>query len=110
MIDPEPRERGIWTLARYPALVIALTWSIALAVAVVLVPSQPTIGAVAIALAIPCLGLAFLVRPAVLAVAVAFALIGVGRAELPPTDAQAASRGAAQPRRRSETRSRPAGS
>src|SRR5205807_2340230 len=40
----------------------------------------------------PCIGLALLVRPAVLAIAVAFALVGVGRAELPPTDAQAVNR------------------
>ena len=92
MIDPEPSTPGIWTLARFPALVIALTWSIALAAAIVLVPSQPELGTFAVALAVPCLGLALLVRPAVLAIALAFALMAVGRAELPATDAQAASR------------------
>ena len=90
MIDREQHASGIWTLARFPALVVALAWSGALAVAVVLAPSQPMLGVIAAAIAIPCLGLALLVRPAVLAIAVAFALLAVGRAELPATDAQAA--------------------
>jgi competence protein ComEC len=84
--------RGIWDLARFPALVVALAWSAALAAAVVLAPSQPALGVLAIALAIPCLGLALLVRPAVLAIALAFALMAVGRAELPASDPQAADR------------------
>ena len=92
MIDREQNASGIRTLARFPALVVALAWSGALAAAVVLAPSQPMLGAIAAALAIPCLGLALLVRPAVLAIAVAFALLAVGRAELPATDAQAAGR------------------
>jgi len=83
---------GVWNAARYPALAIALAWSGALAAAVVLAPSQPILGVVALALAIPCLGLAFLVRPAVIAIAVAFALMAVGRAELPAADPQAPSR------------------
>ena len=95
MIDPERRTGGIWTLARFPALVIALTWSVALAAAVVLAPSQPMIGAASVALAVPCLGLALLVRPAVVAIAIAFALIAVGRAEFPATDSQAATRAVA---------------
>jgi competence protein ComEC len=92
VIDREQHASGIWTLARFPALVVALAWSGALAVAVVLAPSQPMLGVIAAAIAIPCLGLALLVRPAVLAIAVAFALLAVGRAELPATDAQAAGR------------------
>ena len=92
MIDQEQSKCGIWTLARFPLLVIALAWSGALAFAVVLAPSQPMLGAIAVALAIPCLGVALLVRPAVLAIALAFALMAVGRAELPATDAQAAGR------------------
>ena len=91
MIDSENR-RGIWELTRFPALVVAATWSGALAVAVVLVPAQPILGAVAAALALPCLGLALLVRPAVLAIALAFALMAVGRAELPASDPQTAAR------------------
>jgi competence protein ComEC len=89
VIDPQQHPSGIWDAARYPALVVALAWSGALAGVVVLAPSQPLLGVVAIALAIPCLGLAFLVRPAVMAVALAFALLAVGRAELPASDLQA---------------------
>jgi len=92
LIEPEGRPEGIWLVARFPALVVALTWSVALAAAVVLVPSQPVLGAIAAGLAIPCLGLALLVRPAVLAIALAFALVAVGRAELPAEDVQAATR------------------
>ena len=78
--------------ARFPALVIALAWSIALAAAVVLAPSQSSIGAAAVALAIPCLALAIAVRPAVIAFALVAALLGIGRAELPATDPSAAGR------------------
>lgn len=93
MIDSADQPQGgVWNAARYPALAIALAWSGALAAAVVLAPSQPILGVVALALAIPCLGLAFLVRPAVIAIAVAFALMAVGRAELPAADPQAPSR------------------
>jgi competence protein ComEC len=80
------------TWATVPALVIALAWSVALAAAVVLVPSQPWIGAAAIALAIPCLVLALTVRPAVIAIALMAALLGVGRAELPAADPSASTR------------------
>ena len=90
MIDSE--RHGIWTLARFPALTVALAWSAALAGAVVLVPSQPMLGAIAAALAIPCLGLALLVRPAVLSIALACALLAVGRAELPAADPHIATR------------------
>jgi len=87
-----PERQDIWALARFPALVVALAWSVALTAAVVLAPSQPMLGALAAALAIPCLGLALLVRPAVLAIALAFALLAVGRAELPAADPQIATR------------------
>jgi competence protein ComEC len=90
-MDPE-NSRGIWVLARFSALVVGLAWSGALAAAVVLAPSQPTLGAIAAALAVPCLGLALVIRPAVLAVALAVALLGVSRAELPAPDPQAAAR------------------
>ncbi|MDQ6876561.1 MAG: ComEC/Rec2 family competence protein [Candidatus Dormibacteraeota bacterium] len=86
---------GIWALARFPAIVVAVTWSCALTVAVVLVPSQPGLGALAAALAIPCLGFALVVRPAVVAVALGFALLAVARAELPPSDPQIAARAVA---------------
>src|SRR5713101_7237133 len=86
----EPRN-----LAHFAALVIALAWSIAIAAAVVMAPSQPSIGAAAIALAIPCVALAIAVRPAVLTLALVAALLGVGRAELPATDPIAATRASA---------------
>jgi competence protein ComEC len=91
VIDSEKRTWA-WALARFPALVVALTWSVTLAAAVVLAPSQPILGALAVALAIPCLGLALLVRPAVLAIALAFALMAVGRVELPASDPLVATR------------------
>ena len=69
-----------------------MAWSSAMSAAVVLAPSQPILGALALAIAIPCLGLALLVRPAVMAIAVAVALIAIGRAELPGADLQAPSR------------------
>ena len=92
MIDSGAHQIGVWSLARHPALVVALAWSIALTATVVLAPSAPLLGEVALGLAIPCIGLALLVRPAVIAIAVAFALMAVGRAELPAADAQAPSR------------------
>jgi competence protein ComEC len=75
-------------VSRYPALVVATSWSVVLAATVVLAPSQPTLGVFSIALAVPCLALALVLRPAILAVALSFALLAVGRAELPPADAQ----------------------
>src|SRR6202140_1775607 len=82
-------------VTRFPALVIATTWCFALAAAVVLAPDQPTLGILAIALAIPCLALALVLRPAILTVALAFALLAVGRAELPPPDPGTSSRATA---------------
>jgi competence protein ComEC len=81
-------------VSRYPALVVATSWCVALAATVVLAPFQPNFGIVAVALAVPCLALAFAMRPAVLAVALAFALLAVGRAELPPSDPQTPVRAA----------------
>jgi competence protein ComEC len=81
-------------VSRYPALVVATSWCAALAATVVLAPSHPTIGVFAVALALPCLTLALFLRPAVLAVALAFALIAVARAELPFADPQTAVRAA----------------
>ena len=81
-------------MSRYPALVVATSWCVAIAATVVLAPSQPSVGVVAIALAIPILAFALVLRPAILAVALSFALLAVGRAELPPTDPQAALRAA----------------
>src|SRR5450759_4573908 len=66
-------------VSRYPALVIATSWCTALAATVVLAPFQPNLGVFAIALAIPCLALALALRPAILAVALAFALPANGQ-------------------------------
>jgi competence protein ComEC len=81
-------------VSRYPALVVAASWCVALAATVVLAPFQPNLGIIAVAIAVPCLGLALAVRPAVLAVALSFALLAVGRAELPPSDPQTPVRAA----------------
>ncbi len=91
MIDSEPAPR-VQALARFPALVVALTWSAALASTVVLLPSRPALGAIAVALAAPCLALALVVRPVVVVIAIAVALMGVGRAELPAADPYASTR------------------
>jgi competence protein ComEC len=82
-------------VTRFPALVLALAWCAALAAAVVLAPSDPRLGAIAIALAIPCMALAFVLRPAVIALALSFALLAVGRAELPAPDPQLPARAVA---------------
>ena len=84
--------RDLRSLARVPALVIAVSWSVALAATVVIAPSQSWLGAIAVVLAIPCLVLAIAIRPAVLAIALVAALLGVSRAEFPATDPNAATR------------------
>jgi competence protein ComEC len=81
-------------VSRYPALVVATSWCVALAATVVLAPFQPTLGVFSVALALPCLALALVLRPAILAVALSFALLAVGRAELPPADPQTPVRAA----------------
>lgn len=91
MIDSETASK-VQELARLPALVVALTWSAALTAAVVMLPSRPALGAIAIAVAVPCIALALIVRPAVVAIAIAVALMGVGRAELPAADPNTSTR------------------
>jgi len=86
---------GLRSLAQIPALVVALSWSVALAAAVVVAPAQAWLGALAVALAIPCLALAFAIRPALIALALVAALLGVGRAELPAADTGASARASA---------------
>ncbi|HEY8863221.1 MAG TPA: ComEC/Rec2 family competence protein [Candidatus Dormibacteraeota bacterium] len=81
-------------MSRFPALVVATSWCVALTATVVLAPDQPILGVLAIALAIPCLALALVLRPAILAIAIGFALLAVGRAELPAPDPLAQSRAA----------------
>lgn len=79
-------------MTRYPAFVLSVAWCITLAGAVVLLPSQPALGVIAIAVAIPIAALAVVLRPAILALALATALLAVGRAELPAADRGAALR------------------
>jgi competence protein ComEC len=81
-------------VTRYPGLVVALAWCATLAATVVLLPMQPKVGVIAVAAAGPVLALGIVMRPALLAFALAAALLGVGRAELPPSDAQAPVRAA----------------
>src|SRR5579864_3096258 len=81
-------------MTRFPGLVIALSWCVALALAIVVAPYQPMLGVIAIGLAVPCLGLAVLLRPPIIALALAAALLAVGRAELPAADPQAPARAA----------------
>lgn len=82
-------------MSRYPALVLAICWCVAIAAAVVFVPSQPVVGAVALAASLPALALALFLRPALLALAVTVALLAVARTELPPIDPQTPARAAA---------------
>jgi competence protein ComEC len=81
-------------VSRFPALIVATAWCLAITGAVVFAPAQPTLGILAIALAIPCLALALILRPAILTIALAFALLAIGRAELPAADPQTQSRAA----------------
>jgi competence protein ComEC len=71
---------------RYPALVLALAWSASLAATVVLAPSHSWLGIAAITAAVPIAAMSIFLRPAIIALAVAVALLGVGRGELPPVD------------------------
>ena len=73
-------------MTRYPGLFMALAWSAAIAAAVVLIPAQPAVGVLAVGAAVPIAALAFVLRPALVALTLAAALLGLGRAELPPAD------------------------
>src|SRR6266852_311760 len=77
---------------RTPAAIIAVAWSVAIAAAVVVLPSMPAVGVVALGLVLPALGLALALRPALIAIALAAALAGVARAELPAIDPHVAAR------------------
>ncbi|HEV2477819.1 MAG TPA: ComEC/Rec2 family competence protein, partial [Candidatus Dormibacteraeota bacterium] len=79
-------------MSRYPALVLALAWCTTLAATVVLAPREPWLGIVAVAAAAPLAALAIFLRPALVALAVVVALLGVARAELPPADPLAPAR------------------
>ena len=69
-----------------PALVVCGAFSASLCVAVLAVPGHPWLGAVAVALAMASAGLALVLRPVVVGLAVAAALAGLAGAELPPAD------------------------
>jgi competence protein ComEC len=73
-------------VSRFPALVVASAWCVAITATVVLAPGQPNLGILAIALAVPTLALGLFLRPAILTIALACALLAVGRAELPAPD------------------------
>ena len=73
-------------MTRYPALVLAVCWCVAIAAAVVVAPSVTWAGAIALSVAVPVLGLALVVRPAIVALALAATLLGLARAELPAVD------------------------
>ena len=78
----------------YAGLVLALSWSASIAAAVVLIPSQPAFGVLAAAAVVPLVALAIVVRPALLALALAAAMLAVVRVELPPADGAASVRAA----------------
>jgi len=63
-----------------------------MAATVVLAPNEPWLGALAIGAAVPLAALAIFIRPALAALALAIALLGVARAELPAADALAPAR------------------
>jgi competence protein ComEC len=75
-----------------PAAIVAVAWSAAIGAAVVVLPSMPAVGIVALGLVLPALGLALAFRPALIAIALAAALAGVARAELPAIDPHVADR------------------
>ncbi|HYL08745.1 MAG TPA: ComEC/Rec2 family competence protein [Candidatus Udaeobacter sp.] len=79
-------------MTRYTALVLSLAWCVAIGGAVVLVPGEPALGVLAVALAVPCAATAAVLRPAIVALAVAAALLAVARVELPATNPEAALR------------------
>lgn len=89
-------ERGPLELnLRTPAAMVAIAWSVAIAAAVVILPSQPLVGAAALGFVLPALALALVARPAVIAIALAAALAGIARTELPPSDPSLAQRAVA---------------
>ncbi|HET7419453.1 MAG TPA: ComEC/Rec2 family competence protein [Candidatus Dormibacteraeota bacterium] len=82
-------------MTRYPALVLAVAWCVAIAAAVVLVPMQPIFGVAALAAAVPAVALALFLRPALIALGLTVALLAVARTELPAVDPLTPSRAAA---------------
>jgi len=78
-----------------PLLAVCGAFSAAVALTVLAVPGRPLIGVAAVLLAVVTVGLAALVRPLALGLAVAGALAGIARAELPAADPGLAQRAAA---------------
>ncbi len=78
-----------------PLLAVCGAFSGALALTVLGVPGRPLLGVAALLLAVVTAGLATVVRPLALGLAVAGALAGVARAELPAADPGLALRAAA---------------
>src|SRR5439155_15160967 len=81
-------------MTRYPGLALALAWSAAIAGAVVLIPPRSWLGVVDLGATPPILAVALVLRPALLAVAIAVALLAVERVELPVPDNKAPVRAA----------------
>ena len=78
--------RAVAGAARMPALVLAIAWSIGLAATVVLAPGRPVVAAAALAASPLFLVFALAARPAIVGLAIAMALLGVCRAEVPMND------------------------
>jgi len=78
-----------------PLLAVCGAFSAALALTVLAIPGRPLIGVTALLLAVVTAGLAALVRPLAIGLAVAGALAGIARAELPAADPSLALRAAA---------------
>lgn len=94
---PPANDTGTLSLGWHtPAAVVAIAWSLAVAAAVVALPSQPIVGGIALGLTLPALAMALVARPALVAVALAAALAGVARAEFPAPDPGLADRAHAQ--------------
>ena len=81
-------------MTRYPGLVLAIAWSAAIATTAVLIPSQPAAGVIAAGAVLPIAALALVMRPALIALSIAVALLGVARVELPSADTEAPLRAA----------------
>ncbi len=75
-----------------PALGCAVAWCVGVAAGVVLAPERPWLGVLAAGLAALPLALAPVTRPVWTALAVAAALLGLARAEIPATDPSARAR------------------
>jgi len=81
-------------VTRFPGLVLALAWSATIALAIVLIPGQPVAGVIAAAAVIPVAALALVMRPALIVLAIAVAMLAVARVELPAADGVAPLRAA----------------